>query len=146
MRSALLLLFAFLSFAASAQRVPPHPPLDDLELKSAYCLAVNREFAETFSRPDWAKGMADRLAELNSNIDRLESYLTDKQSHRHPEALSRAAKRAAADAALADSELSACMRRCEGQPKRGQCVGTCTRTSGAYARRAACETVDWLPY
>lgn len=137
-----LISLLFMSHCVLAQAPTP----SDLELRSAYCLSVNKSFVESFERFGNSGGLHDRTTVLRSNVDRLQTYLDDKASRRTLVALANAKRRADADLAASSAEISSCLRRCENASQPGQCVATCKRESGVQARLEACEKVDWLPY
>lgn len=137
-----LISLLFISQCVLAQAPTP----SDLELRSAYCLSVNKSFVQAFDAIGNSGALRDRATVLRSNVDRLQTYLDDKTTRRTLVTLANAKRRADSDLAASSAEIPLCLQRCENASQPGQCVATCKRESGVQARLDACEKVDWLPY
>ena len=87
------------------------PTPSDLELRSAYCLAVNRNFVQTF---EVTEEMRDKAQILHSNVERLEAYLNEKANSRPlKSSLATATLRAEVNLEASVKEISYCVQSCE---------------------------------
>lgn len=153
-------LLSFLALLAASAHAQQYQPPSDVDLKSAYCMgvlqsgiAMAQQAIQTEppgSDEKFRAIMQGHVSKLQTNLNRVQSYLIPKFPYVDSTGLLAASNRGKIDKQTTQRHWAMCIDRCNSKSSTQQqwmsCEAACDQEEPATSRVKTCDQIDWLPF